>query len=140
MPGNVNPVIPEVVNQIAFATVGADVAITMAADNGQLQLNAFEPLIGHLLLQHIAWLTRGCSALRTLCVAGITADQEHLARGAAHAVGAATALAAHIGHEAAAEVARQASLTGTDVIEVAVERGLSERETALRVMAAAAAG
>ncbi|WP_308114265.1 aspartate ammonia-lyase [Streptomyces brasiliscabiei] len=140
MPGKVNPVIPEMVNQIAFATVGADVAITMAADNGQLQLNAFEPLIGHLLLQHIVWLARGCSALRTLCVAGVTANREHLARGAAHAVGAATALAPHIGHEAAAEVARQASRTGTDPIEVAVARGLLERETALRIMAAAAAG
>ncbi|MGW1672449.1 hypothetical protein [Streptomyces sp. NPDC002324] len=70
----------------------------------------------------------------------MTANREHLARGAAHVVGAATAPAPHIGHEVAAEVARQASLTGTDVIEVAVDRGLLERETALRIMAAVAAG
>ncbi|MEU5275080.1 aspartate ammonia-lyase [Streptomyces asoensis] len=137
MPGKVNPVIPEMVNQIAFATVGADVAVTMAADNGQLQLNAFEPLIGHLLLQHIGWLTHGCSALRTLCVAGITADRERLAHGAAGAVGAVTALAARIGHEAATEVARDASRTGADVVDVVVERGLLDRESALRLIAAA---
>ncbi|GGS29556.1 aspartate ammonia-lyase [Streptomyces humidus] len=138
MPGKVNPVIPEMVNQIAFATAGADVAVTMAADNGQLQLNAFEPLIGHLLLQHIVWLTHGCSALRTLCVAGITANAEQLSRGAAGAVGAVTALAPRIGHEAAAEVARQASRTGAEVVDVVVERGLLDRATALRLMAAAA--
>ncbi|MFI1507935.1 aspartate ammonia-lyase [Streptomyces sp. NPDC020597] len=137
MPGKVNPVIPEMVNQIAFATVGADVAVTMAADNGQLQLNAFEPLIGHLLLQHIGWLTHGCSALRTLCVAGITADRERLARGAAGAVGAVTALAARIGHEAATEVARDAARTGADVVDVVVRRGLLDRESALRLIAAA---
>ncbi|WP_328435891.1 aspartate ammonia-lyase [Streptomyces sp. NBC_00425] len=137
MPGKVNPVIPEMVNQIAFATVGADVAVTMAADNGQLQLNAFEPLIGHLLLQHIVWLTHGCSALRTLCVVGITADRERLARGGAGAVGAVTALAARIGHEAATEVARDASRTGADVVDVVVRRGLLDRESALRLIAAA---
>ncbi|MGW1001716.1 aspartate ammonia-lyase [Streptomyces sp. NPDC002520] len=135
MPGKVNPVIPEMVNQIAFATAGADVAITMAADNGQLQLNAFEPLIGHLLLQHIGWLTRGCEALRTRCVAGITANREHLARTGAGTVGAVTALAPRIGHETAADVSREAARTGADVVDVVVRRGLLDRETALRLMA-----
>ncbi|MEU1520033.1 aspartate ammonia-lyase [Streptomyces sp. NPDC005811] len=137
MPGKVNPVIPEMVNQIAFATAGADVAITMAADNGQLQLNAFEPLIGHLLLQHIAWLTRGCEALRTLCVEGITANEDRLARTADAAVGAVTALAPRIGHEAASAVAREALATGAGVLEVVTRRGLLDPETARALMAAA---
>ncbi|MEU1179722.1 aspartate ammonia-lyase [Streptomyces sp. NPDC005820] len=137
MPGKVNPVIPEMVNQIAFATAGADVAITMAADNGQLQLNAFEPLIGHLLLQHIAWLARGCAALRTLCVAGITANEDRLARTADAAVGAVTALAPRIGHEAASAVAREALATGAGVLEVVTRRGLLDPETARALMAAA---
>ncbi|MET8975617.1 aspartate ammonia-lyase [Streptomyces sp. NPDC004539] len=130
MPGKVNPVIPEMVNQIAFATAGADVAITMAADNGQLQLNAFEPLIGHLLLQHIGWLTRGCAALRTLCVAGITPGRPREA-----AVGAVTALAPRIGHEAASAVAREALATGEPVLDVVVRRGLLDRESARGLMA-----
>jgi aspartate ammonia-lyase len=135
MPGKVNPVIPEMVNQIAFATAGADVAITMAADNGQLQLNAFEPLIGHLLLTHIAWLTRGCEALRTLCVAGVAADREQFAHRATGSVGAVTALAPRIGHEVAAAVARQAPVTGADVVDIVVARGLLDRPAALRLMA-----
>ncbi|MEH0417934.1 aspartate ammonia-lyase [Streptomyces sp. B21-083] len=135
MPGKVNPVIPEMVNQIAFATAGADVAITMAADNGQLQLNAFEPLIGHLLLQHITWLTRGCAALRTLCVAGITAGGSTLPPGITGAVGAVTALAPRIGHEVASAVAREALTTGDDVLDVVVRRGLLDRDTARALMA-----
>ncbi|MFE7113405.1 aspartate ammonia-lyase [Streptomyces sp. NPDC057575] len=136
MPGKVNPVIPELVNQIAFATAGADVAITMAADNGQLQLNAFEPLIGHLLLQHIAWLTRGCATLRTLCVVGITANEERLARQAAGSVGVVTALIPRIGYAAAAEAARQALATGADVLDVVVDSGLLDRDSAEQLLRA----
>ncbi|MDW8809090.1 hypothetical protein P1P68_30900 [Streptomyces scabiei] len=99
---------------------------------------AFEPLIGHLLPTHIVWLARGCGALRTLCVAGITADREQLARGAAGTGGAAMALAPHIGHEAAAEVTRQTSRTGADVADIVVGLGLLDRETVLRIMSGAA--
>ncbi|HET6354250.1 MAG TPA: aspartate ammonia-lyase [Streptomyces sp.] len=130
MPGKVNPVIPEMVNQISYAVAGADVSITMAAENGQLQLNAFEPLIGHLLLTSIQWLTRGCTALRTHCVAGITAHEEHLARQAARSVGSVTALTPHIGCTAAATIAKQALATGTDLVDLVVQAGLLDREQA----------
>ena len=108
MPGKVNPVIPEVVNQIAFAIVGADVTVTFAAESGQLQLNAFEPIIAHSLLQSIEWLTNGVRVLRNLCVDGLEGDRELLADRAAASVGNVTTLVPHIGYEAAAQAARYA--------------------------------
>ncbi|MET8945128.1 aspartate ammonia-lyase [Streptomyces sp. NPDC004542] len=134
MPGKVNPVIPEMVNQICYAVAGADVSITMAAENGQLQLNAFEPLIGHLLLTSIQWLTRGCSALRTHCVSGITADEERLAGQAARSVGSVTALTPYIGYTAAARIAQQALETGADVTDLVVRAGLLDREQAAELL------
>lgn len=108
MPGKVNPVIPEVVNQIAFAIVGADVSVAFAAESGQLQLNAFEPIIAHSILQGISWLTNGVRALRELCVSGIEADRDLLAERAAASVGAVTTLVPEIGYETAARAARSA--------------------------------
>ncbi|MGI8306044.1 aspartate ammonia-lyase [Saccharopolyspora hattusasensis] len=135
MPGKVNPVIPEMVNQIAYAVAGADVSITMAAENGQLQLNAFEPLIGHLLLTMVEWLTRGCAALRTMCVEGITANEERLARQVAGSVGSVTALIPHIGYAAAAAIAKQALATGSSVADLVEQAGLLSREQATGLMA-----
>src|SRR3954470_21275712 len=79
MPGKVDPVIPEVVNQVAFAIAGTDVTVTMAAEAGQLQLNAFEPVIGHSLLQSVSWLRHAMRTLRINCVDGITANTDRLA-------------------------------------------------------------
>jgi aspartate ammonia-lyase len=79
MPGKVNPVIPEVVNQVAFSIAGADVTVTMAAEGGQLQLNAFEPVIAHSLLQSLSWLRNAAKTLRVNCIDGITANTERLA-------------------------------------------------------------
>ncbi|AXG81865.1 aspartate ammonia-lyase [Streptomyces paludis] len=140
MPGKVNPVIPELVNQIAYAAAGADVAITMAVENGQLQLNAFEPLIGHLLLTTVEWLTRGCHALRTRCVDGITANTEHLARRAAGSVGAVTALTPYIGYAAAAAIAKRALATGEPVADLVAAAGLLDRDRAIALMWPSAAG
>ncbi|MGW2524218.1 aspartate ammonia-lyase [Streptomyces sp. NPDC001617] len=134
MPGKVNPVIPEMVNQICYAVAGADVSITMAAENGQLQLNAFEPLIGHLLLTSIQWLTRGCTALCTLCIVGITAHEEHLARQAARSVGSVTALTPHIGYAAAAWIAKEALATGADVADLVVQGGLLDRDQTMALL------
>ncbi|TDD71270.1 aspartate ammonia-lyase [Jiangella aurantiaca] len=108
MPGKVNPVIPEVVNQVAFAVVGNDVTITMAAEAGQLQLNAFEPVIAHRLLEGIDWTARALDVLRHLCVEGIEADCDRLAVLTGSSVGVVTALTPHIGYATAAAVARQA--------------------------------
>jgi aspartate ammonia-lyase len=128
MPGKVNPVIPEVVNQVAFAIAGADVSITMAADNGQLQLNAFEPLIASSLLQGITWLTNACRTLRVNCIDGIEADAELLRTRVASSIGLVTALTPRIGYSTAAQIAHEALETGCDVRTAIVGRGLLSAE------------
>ncbi|MQA09025.1 MAG: aspartate ammonia-lyase [Pseudonocardiaceae bacterium] len=122
MPGKVNPVIPESVNQIAFSVIGNDVTVTLAAEAGQLQLNAFEPVIAHTLLEGIDWTARGLDILRTLCVEGIEVNRDHLARITSNSVGVVTALTPHIGYAAAAIIARRA-LAGEGTIRELVLSG-----------------
>jgi aspartate ammonia-lyase len=124
MPGKVNPVIPEVVNQVAFAIAGSDVTITMAVDNGQLQLNAFEPVIADSLLQSLTWLTNACRTFRVNCVDGIQADAELLSARVATSVGLVTALTPRIGYTTAAKIAIDALTHGMDVRTAIVSRGL----------------
>jgi aspartate ammonia-lyase len=128
MPGKVNPVIPEVVNQVAFSVVGADMTVTMAAEAGQLQLNAFEPVIAHSLLQSVTWLTQACWTLRVNCVDGITANEERLGTMVGSSVGVITALTPFIGYTAAAALAKTALLTGRNVADLVVEAGLMSRD------------
>lgn len=130
MPGKVNPVVPETMNQIAFAVAGADTTVTMAADNGQLQLNAFEPVIAHVLLQSIAWLEQGVRVLRTHCMEGIEANTERLGRQTAASAGLATALIPAIGYAAAAEVAKEVLRNGSTVLDVVTSRNLLDRAAA----------
>lgn len=104
MPGKVNPVIPEMVNQVAFAVIGTDVTVTMAAEAGQLQLNAFEPVICHGLLQSIGWMRRAFDTLRTHCVDGIQVNREHLRAVTARNAGVVTALIPLLGYRRASEV------------------------------------
>ena len=101
MPGKVNPVIPEVVNQIAFEVIGNDVTVSFAAEAGQLQLNAFEPIIAHSLFKSINHLRNGCLTLAERCVKGITANREHLRRLVENSIGIVTALNPYIGYERA---------------------------------------
>lgn len=105
MPGKINPVIPEMVNQVAFAVIGTDVTITFAAEAGQLQLNAFEPIICHSLLQSIAWMQRAFEALRTRCVAGIEVNRERLHEITTGSASVVTALVPVLGYTRASEVA-----------------------------------
>ena len=128
MPGKVNPVIPEAVSQVAYAVAGADVTVTMAAESGQLQLNAFEPVIAHSLLQSITWMRQACWTLRVNCVDGITANTERLEAMVASSVGVITALIPFIGYTAAATLAKQALATGRPVADLVVESGLMTRE------------
>jgi aspartate ammonia-lyase len=128
MPGKVNPIIPEVVNQIAFEVIGNDVTITMAAEGGQLQLNAFEPIIAHSLFKSIGHLAAGCRTLTRHCVRGITANRELLAERVRTSAGLATALNPHIGYENATRVAQEALRTGRGVAELVEEMGLMSRE------------
>jgi aspartate ammonia-lyase len=128
MPGKVNPVIPEVVNQVAFAVAGADLTVTMAVEGGQLQLNAFEPVIAHSIFQSITWMRQAMWTLRVNCVDGITANRERLGVMVGASVGVVTALTPFIGYAAAAALAKTALLTGRNVADLVVEAGLMERE------------
>ena len=124
MPGKVNPVIPEVVNQVAFAVAGADLTVTMAVEGGQLQLNAFEPVIAHSIFQSITWLRQAMVTLRINCVDGITANRERLGAMVGSSVGVITALTPFIGYAAAAALAKTALLTGRSVADLVIEAGL----------------
>ncbi|MGL3805562.1 aspartate ammonia-lyase [Paeniglutamicibacter sp. R2-26] len=124
MPGKVNPVIPEVVNQVAFRVVGADATVTMAAEAGQLQLNAFEPVMADCLLESMQWLTAACHTLRTRCVDGIEANEPVLARRMEESVSVVTGMAPLIGYAAAAMLAKESLATGRSVRELVLDRGL----------------
>ena len=108
MPGKVNPVIPEVANQICFEVIGNDLTITMAAEGGQLQLNAFEPVILFKLLESMRLLSRGADTLADRCIRGITANEQHCRAQVFNSIGLVTALVPHIGYNEASRVARQA--------------------------------
>ncbi|WP_067541516.1 aspartate ammonia-lyase [Nocardia crassostreae] len=135
MPGKVNPVIPEIVNQVAFEAIGADLTVTMAAEAGQFQLNAFEPIIGYSLLRTTAHLTAAADTLATKCVTGITANRDLLEQNVHRSIGIVTALTPHIGYAASARIAKQALQTGQPVSEIATEFGLLEPETVKALLA-----
>ena len=124
MPGKVNPVIPEVVNQVAFEVIGNDVTISMAAEGGQLQLNAFEPVIAYSVFRSVSHLIAACDTLRVNCVTGITANQDVLRDTVRNSIGIVTALNPYIGYAAATEVATEAHLTGRGVYDLVLEKGL----------------
>ncbi|QDD66665.1 aspartate ammonia-lyase [Herbaspirillum seropedicae] len=124
MPGKVNPVIPEVMNQIAFEVIGNDVTISFAAEGGQLQLNAFEPIIAHSLFKSVNHLKAGCRVLATLCVDGITANRDLLRRNVENSIGLVTALNPYIGYANATKIAQEALATGASVYDLVLEKGL----------------
>ena len=134
MPGKVNPVIPEVVNQIAFEVIGNDLTVAMAAEAGQLQLNAFEPIIAHSLFKSTTHLRQGCLILADNCVGGITANRDRLAAIVRDSIGIATALNPYIGYANATEVAVEAHRTGKGVAELVLERGLMSAEALEEVL------
>jgi len=128
MPGKVNPVIPEVVNQVAFEVFGNDLTVTFAAEAGQLQLNAFEPVIANALFRSFKHLTNACTTLADLCVKGITANPERLREGIERSISIVTALNPIIGYAAATSVAAEAFANGTNVREVVLARKLMTAE------------
>ena len=134
MPGKVNPVIPEVVNQVCFDVIGGDVTVTMAAEAGQLQLNVFEPIIAYRLLRGMDSLKQACLVLRERCVVGITANPERMRWFVEHSVGIVTALVPVIGYEQATDIARTALLTGRGVYDLVCDRGLLTREALDQVL------
>lgn len=124
MPGKVNPVIPEVVNQVAFEVIGNDLTVTMAAEAGQLQLNAFEPIIARTLFASLTHLTAACTTLADHCIDGITANKDYLRSQVEASIGVVTILNPLIGYDAATSIARQALSTGRSVTYLVLERGL----------------
>lgn len=121
MPGKVNPVIPEVVNQVAFHVIGADVAITLAAEAGQLQLNAMEPLITYHLLQSLSLMVNAIGVLDEKCVSGITANESQCLRHLEVSTALATALTPVIGYDRAAFLAKEMLRTGKGIRDLVGE-------------------
>ena len=134
MPGKVNPVIPEVVNQIAFEVIGNDTTVTFAAEAGQLQLNAFEPIIAHSLFKSIAHLRQGCLILTDRCVSGITANRERMWSAVENSIGIVTALNPYIGYANATKIAQEALKSGRSVFELVLEMKLMTREELQEVL------
>ncbi|MBF2720090.1 aspartate ammonia-lyase [Psychrobacter sp. NG254] len=131
MPGKVNPVIPEAMNQTAFQVMGTDMTITMAAEAGQLQLNAMEPLIVYNLLNNARMLEKAIRMLDERCIQGITANETRCAQHVENSIGIVTALVPHIGYENASRIAGHALLSGSGVAElVKQEKLLSDEELA----------
>ncbi|GAB0151974.1 aspartate ammonia-lyase [Marinobacterium sp. BA1] len=124
MPGKVNPVIPEAVNQTAYQVIAADLAVTLAAEAGQLQLNAMEPLIVYNLLNSIKMLTSACTMLENRCIRGIRANEEQCARHLNNSIGIVTALVPYIGYSNATRIASTALNSGSTVRELVLAEGL----------------
>lgn len=125
MPGKVNPVIPEVVNQTAFYVIGADMTVTMAAEAGQLQLNVMEPVIAYSLFNSLTFMENACYTLKNKCIDGITANEEICANMVMNSVGIITALNPILGYEVSASIAKEALSTGKSLHMITVEeRGL----------------
>ena len=134
MPGKVNPVIPEVVNQVAFNIIGNDMTVTMAAEAGQLELNAFEPIIFYNLIQSVETLTYAVHTFVDNCVTGITANRERCRDLAENSVGIITALCPHVGYEKAAQLAKQAIETGASVRKLILDEGLLDQEALDKIL------
>jgi aspartate ammonia-lyase len=134
MPGKVNPVIPEVVNQVCFDVIGGDVTVTLAAEAGQLQLNVFEPIIAFRLLHGIDSLKQALVVLRTRCVDDITANPDRMRWFVENSIGIVTALVPVLGYETATEIAKEALATGRGVYDLVCDRGLMTRDDLDRVL------
>ena len=128
MPGKVNPVIPEVTNQVCFKVIGNDTAVCFAAEAGQLQLNVMEPVIVECILESQTWLINVMNTLRTLCVEGITVNAEHCYKMVKNSIGIVTALNPYIGYKASTKVAKEALETGGSVYDLVLEHGLMTKE------------
>ncbi len=128
MPGKVNPVIPEVVNQVAFQVIGADVTITMASEGGQLQLNVFEPVMAFNLFNSINMMKNAFETLATKCIDGITANKEHCHDLVINSIGLVTALNPTIGYENSTAVAKEALDTKRSVYDIVLEKKLLTKE------------
>lgn len=123
MPGKVNPVMPEVINQIAFQVIGNDATITMASEAGQFELNVMEPVLVHNLLQSIEIMTNGFTVFTKYCIDGIEANEERMLNYVETSIGVVTALAPHLGYERSSQIAREALQSNKSVRDLCLEHG-----------------
>jgi aspartate ammonia-lyase len=138
MPGKVNPVIPEVVNQVCFRVIGSDLTVTMAAEGGQLQLNVFEPVIAACIFEAQTMFINAARTLREHCIEGITANPEICRHYVDYSIGTVTALNPVIGYERSTELATEAMKTGRGILELIRERKLLSEAEIARVLDPAA--
>lgn len=134
MPGKVNPVIPEMVNQVCFDIIGKDVTIAIASEAGQLELNVMEPIMAFSLFNGINRLGKAVRALRDRCVDGITANAEHCRQMVENSIGIVTALLPHVGYERAAAIAKEALESGKGVIELVKEKNLLDNASIKKIL------
>jgi aspartate ammonia-lyase len=128
MPGKVNPVIPEVMNQVCFRVIGNDLTVTMAAEAGQLQLNVMEPVLTLAIMESMALLANGMDTLREKCIDGITANEEHCREKVLHSIGIVTALNPYIGYKNSTKIAKEALETGKSVYNLILEYAILPKE------------
>lgn len=128
MPGKINPVIPEVVSQVAFNVIGNDLTITMAAEAGQLELNAFEPILFYNLFESLETLSHAISTLVDNCIIGITANEDHCLELLEESVGIATALCPYIGYKKSAEIAKSSLKTGIPIRKLVLKNSILTKE------------
>ena len=134
MPGKVNPVIPEVVNQVAFNIIGNDMTITMAAEAGQLELNAFEPIIFYCMFQSIDTLGYAVETLVDNCIVGITANEERCRQFVENSVGIITAICPHVGYEKTADIAKKAINSNESVRSLILKENIMDEEELSRIL------
>ena len=134
MPGKVNPVIPEVVNQVCFRAIGNDLTVTLAAEAGQLQLNVMEPVIAHAILESQTMFMNAAATLREHCIDGIRANREVCREFVERSIGIVTALNPILGYDKATELAAEALHTGRGILELVREQGLLDEATIERVL------
>ena len=128
MPGKVNPVIPEVVNQVCFKVIGNDLTVTFAAEAGQLQLNVMEPVLCQSIIESIVFMERALDTLRDKCIVGITANKEVCLNMVKNSIGIVTALNPYIGYKNSTKIAKEALYTGKSVYDLVLEQKLLSKE------------
>ncbi len=134
MPGKVNPVIPEVVNQVAYLVIGHDLTVTLCAEGGQLQLNPFEPTIGYCILSSLRHMAAAVTTLASRCVTGIEANRDHCLSLVENSIGLVTALGPSLGYEASSRIARRALAEGRRVADLVLEENLLTAERLAELM------
>ena len=128
MPGKVNPVIPEVATQVAFKVIGNELCVTLAGEAPQMELNAMEPIMAQCCFESVDLLINGFDTLRTLCIDGITANEESCRNEVYRSIGVVTALNPYIGYDHSTNIAKKALQTGKSVYDLVLEEGILTKE------------